>query len=154
MLFGWKKVSAKVHYFSTICVAAGAHFSAVWIVVANSWMQTPAGFKIVGSGVKARAVVTDFWAMMFNPSSVDRLTHVILGCWLTGLVSRRATPRWHRLPNVPYDDLYVGPYGHRRFFWYILVMEKQAKWEKMVPPFLGIFCWLSTNCEYGGLDDC
>lgn len=84
MLFGWKKVSAKMHYFSTICVAFGAHFSAVWIVVANSWMQTPAGFKIVGSGLKARAVVTDFWKMVFNPSSVDRLTHVILGCWLTG----------------------------------------------------------------------
>ncbi len=84
MLFGWKKVSPKMHYFSTICVALGAHFSAVWIVVANSWMQTPAGFKIVGSGLKARAVVTDFWAMVFNPSSVDRLVHVILGCWLAG----------------------------------------------------------------------
>jgi len=85
MLFGWKRVSAKVHYFSTICVAVGAHFSAVWIVVANSWMQTPAGYKIVGTGTKARAVVTDFWAMIFNPSSVDRLIHVIQGCWLTGL---------------------------------------------------------------------
>ncbi|MDN3507195.1 MAG: cytochrome ubiquinol oxidase subunit I [Simkaniaceae bacterium] len=85
MLFGWKKVSPKMHYFSTICVCAGAHFSAVWIVIANSWMQTPAGFKIIGTGEKARAVVTDFWAMMFNPSSVDRLVHVVLGCWLTGL---------------------------------------------------------------------
>ncbi len=85
MLFGWKRVSAKMHYFSTICVAVGAHFSAVWIVVANSWMQTPAGYKIVGTGTKARAVVTDFWAMIFNPSSVDRLVHVIQGCWLTGL---------------------------------------------------------------------
>jgi len=85
MLFGWKKVSPKMHYFSTICVAVGAHFSAVWIVVANSWMQTPQGFKIVGTGEKARAVVTDFWAMIFNPSSVDRLTHVLLGCWLAGI---------------------------------------------------------------------
>ncbi len=85
MLFGWKRVSAKMHYFSTICVCIGAHFSAVWIVVANSWMQTPAGYKIVGTGTKARAVVTDFWAMIFNPSSIDRLVHVIQGCWLTGL---------------------------------------------------------------------
>ncbi len=84
MLFGWKKVSAKIHYFSTICVCIGAHFSAIWIVVANSWMQTPAGFKIVGSGAKARAVVTDFWGMIFNPSSMDRLIHVVLGCWLAG----------------------------------------------------------------------
>lgn len=85
MLFGWDRVSAKMHYFSTICVCAGAHFSAVWIVIANSWMQTPRGFTIVGEGVNAKAVVTDFWAMVFNPSSVDRLVHVVLGCWLTGI---------------------------------------------------------------------
>lgn len=85
MLFGWDKVGPKMHYFSTICVAVGAHFSAVWIVVANSWMQTPTGFKIVGEGTKAKAIVTDFWAMIFNPSSIDRLTHVILGCWLAGI---------------------------------------------------------------------
>lgn len=85
MLFGWDRCSAKLHYFSTICVSLGAHFSAVWIVVANSWMQTPAGFKIVGEGVDAKAVVTDFWQMVFNPSSVDRLVHVVLGCWLSGI---------------------------------------------------------------------
>jgi cytochrome d ubiquinol oxidase subunit I len=85
MLFGWERCSAKLHYFSTVCVSLGAHFSAVWIVVANSWMQTPAGFKIVGEGVDAKAVVTDFWQMVLNPSSIDRLVHVILGCWLTGI---------------------------------------------------------------------
>ncbi len=85
MLFGWDRVKPGVHYFATICVACGAHFSAVWIVIANSWMQTPAGFKIVGEGTQARAVVTDWWKMIFNPSSVDRLVHVILGCWLTGV---------------------------------------------------------------------
>jgi cytochrome bd ubiquinol oxidase subunit I len=85
LLFGWERVSAKVHYLATILVTLGAHFSAVWIVVANSWMQTPAGFKIVGEGLEAKAVVTDFWQMVFNPSSIDRLVHVILGCWLSGV---------------------------------------------------------------------
>ncbi len=85
MLFGWQRVSPRMHYFSTICVSLGAHFSAVWIVVANSWMQTPAGFTIVGEGDSAKAVVTDFWRMVFNPSAVERLTHVVLGCWLTGI---------------------------------------------------------------------
>lgn len=85
MLFGWERVSARVHYLSTICVALGAHFSAIWIVVANSWMQTPTGYKIVGEGLEAKAIVTDFWQMVFNPSSVDRLVHVILGCWLSGI---------------------------------------------------------------------
>ena len=85
MLFGWERVSPKVHYLSTVLVSLGAHFSAIWIVVANSWMQTPAGFKIVGEGLQAKAVVTDFWQMVFNPSAVSRLTHVVLGCWLSGI---------------------------------------------------------------------
>lgn len=85
LLFGWDKVSAKMHYFSNIMVCFGAHFSAVWIVIANSWMQTPAGYKIVGEGENARAIVTNLWEMMFNPSSLDRLWHVIVGCWLAGI---------------------------------------------------------------------
>ncbi len=84
LLFGWNKVGPKLHFFATCMVCFGSHFSAVWIVVANSWMQTPAGYHIVGEGMKARAQIVDFWAMVFNPSSVDRLTHVILGCWLAG----------------------------------------------------------------------
>ena len=85
MLFGWDRVSEKVHYLATILVAFGAHFSAVWIVIANSWMQTPSGFKIIGEGNEARAVVTDWWQMIFNPSAPDRLTHIILGCWLSAI---------------------------------------------------------------------
>jgi cytochrome d ubiquinol oxidase subunit I len=84
VLFGWNKVSPKFHFFSTCMVALGAHFSAIWIIVANSWMQTPAGFHIVGEGLKARAEIVDFWAMVFNPSSVDRLTHSVIGAWLAG----------------------------------------------------------------------
>jgi len=84
LLFGWNRVSTKVHFFATIMVALGSMFSAIWIVVANSWQQTPAGFHIVGEGIKARAEVTDFWAMVFNPSSVDRLSHVLIGAFLAG----------------------------------------------------------------------
>lgn len=84
LVFGWDKVIPPMHFFSTIMVALGAMFSAIWIVVANSWMQTPVGFHIVGEGINARAEITDFWAMVFNPSSVDRLLHTISGCWLAG----------------------------------------------------------------------
>ncbi|MBS4166806.1 MULTISPECIES: cytochrome ubiquinol oxidase subunit I [unclassified Neochlamydia] len=84
LLFGWNRVSPRMHYFATWMVCLGAHFSAIWIVVANSWMQTPAGFVIEGEGIKARAVITDFWAMVFNPSSMTRLFHTIIGCWLAG----------------------------------------------------------------------
>lgn len=84
LLFGWDRVGPKMHFFSTLMVALGAHFSAVWIVVANSWMQTPAGYHIVGEGLTARAEIIDFWAMVFNPSSMVRLAHTIVGCWLAG----------------------------------------------------------------------
>ena len=84
LLFGWNKVGPKLHFFSTCMVCLGAHFSAVWIVVANSWQQTPAGYHIVGEGLRARAQVTDFWAMVLNPSTIDRLSHTLMGAWQAG----------------------------------------------------------------------
>ena len=82
LVFGWDRVSPKMHFFSTIMVALGAVFSSVWIVVANSWQQTPAGFHVVGEGMNARAEIVDFWAMVFNPSSVERLSHVLIGAFI------------------------------------------------------------------------
>ncbi|RKR85280.1 cytochrome bd-I ubiquinol oxidase subunit 1 apoprotein [Mucilaginibacter gracilis] len=84
LLFGWNKVKPGVHFFATIMVTLGSMFSAVWIVVANSWQQTPAGYHIVGTGMHARAEITDFWAMVFNPSSMARMEHVWLGSFLSG----------------------------------------------------------------------
>ena len=84
LLFGWNRVKPWVHFVSTLGVFLGSMFSAVWIVVANSWQQTPAGYHIVGTGLHARAEVTDFWEMVFNPSSVDRIIHVWQGAILAG----------------------------------------------------------------------
>nr|AOE07207.1 cytochrome D ubiquinol oxidase subunit I [uncultured bacterium] len=84
LLFGWNRVKPWVHLVATIGVFLGSMFSAVWIVVANSWQQTPAGYHIVGEGMNARAEITDFWAMVFNPSSVDRLTHTWFAAFLAG----------------------------------------------------------------------
>jgi cytochrome d ubiquinol oxidase subunit I len=84
LVFGWDKVKPRTHFIATIMVSLGSMFSAVWIVVANSWQQTPAGYHIVGEGLNARAEITDFWAMVFNPSSMDRLSHVVSGAWLAG----------------------------------------------------------------------
>jgi len=81
LLFGWDKVGPRMHMFSTVMVALGAHFSAVWIVVANSWMQTPAGFHVVQGALRSRAEIVDFWAMVFNPSAMIRLAHTVLGAW-------------------------------------------------------------------------
>ena len=84
LLFGWERVGPRLHFFSTLMVCLGAHFSAIWIVVANSWQQTPAGFHIVGHGLEARAEITDYWQMVFNPSSMDRLGHTLMGAWQAG----------------------------------------------------------------------
>jgi cytochrome d ubiquinol oxidase subunit I len=97
LLFGWDRVGPKIHFFSTCMVCLGAHFSAIWIVVANSWMQTPAGFHIVGEGLKARAEITDFWQMVFNPSSMDRLLHVLCGAWQAGSFLVVSVSAWYLL---------------------------------------------------------
>lgn len=97
LLFGWNRVSPRVHFFSTLMVWLGSMFSAVWIVVANSWQQTPAGYHIVGEGLEARAEITDFWAMVFNPSSVDRLSHVWIGSFLAGAFLVMSVNAWYIL---------------------------------------------------------
>src|ERR1700761_9444589 len=97
LIFGWNRVSRGVHFFSTIMVFLGSCFSAVWIVVANSWQQTPAGFHIVGQGMNARAQITDFWAMVFNPSSVDRMLHVWVGAILAGGFLVLSVNAWYLL---------------------------------------------------------
>jgi cytochrome bd ubiquinol oxidase subunit I len=88
LIFGWDKVSPRMHFFSALMVALGSIFSAIWIVVANSWQQTPAGFVIrdyaTPGGIAQRAEITDFWAVVFNPSSMDWLTHVLLGAFIVG----------------------------------------------------------------------
>jgi cytochrome d ubiquinol oxidase subunit I len=104
LLFGWEVLPPRVHFFSTLMVAFGAHFSAIWIVVANSWMQTPAGYHIVQGPNGPRAEITDFWALVFNPSSMTRLTHVVFGAWLAGAFLVMSVAAWYLLRHE-----------HRRF---------------------------------------
>ena len=82
LLFGEKRVSRRTHWFATLMVALGATLSAFWIVAANSWQQTPAGFHIL----HGRAELTDFWAAVFNPSTPLRFLHAVLGSWVTAAV--------------------------------------------------------------------
>ncbi len=97
LVFGWNRVSPRMHFFATCMVALGATLSAAWIVVANSWQQTPAGFHIVGEGLKARAEITDFWAMVFNPSSVIRLTHTVIGAYVLAAFFVMGVSAWYLL---------------------------------------------------------
>ena len=79
MLFGWKRVSPKLHFFSTCMVALGTLFSTFWILAANSWMQTPQGHEIVDG----MFVPVDWMAIIFNPSFPYRLAHMVLAAFIT-----------------------------------------------------------------------
>ncbi len=103
LLFGWDRVGPKTHFFSTCMVAFGAHFSAVWIIVANSWQQTPAGFHLVTHAGITRAEITDFWAMVFNPSSMDRLIHTVCGAWQAGAWMVVSVSAWYLLKGKHLD---------------------------------------------------
>ncbi|HOD82570.1 MAG: Cytochrome bd-I ubiquinol oxidase subunit 1 [Planctomycetes bacterium ADurb.Bin126] len=80
LIFGWGRVSRKTTWFASLMVAVGATLSAFWIIVANSWMQTPAGFKIANG----RAELVDFWAAAFNPSTLPRYLHTVDAALITG----------------------------------------------------------------------
>src|SRR5438445_1136859 len=79
MLFGWNKVSHRTHFFATCVVAIGTLISSFWIIAANSWMQTPAGYALQNDVF----VPTDWWAIIFNPSFPYRLVHMVLAAFIT-----------------------------------------------------------------------
>jgi cytochrome d ubiquinol oxidase subunit I len=125
LVFGWDKVSVGFHFFATCMVALGSIFSSIWIVVANSWQQTPAGSHIVpilqrtlgedglpvfdaaGKAIMEpwifdgqpmmRAEIIDFWAVVFNPSTAHRLSHVLLGCFIMGSFFIMSISAWYLL---------------------------------------------------------
>ncbi|HRK64907.1 MAG TPA: cytochrome ubiquinol oxidase subunit I [Terricaulis sp.] len=80
MLFGWKRVGPKLHFFSTCMVAIGTLISAFWILAANSWMQTPQGWEWAADGTMA---ATNFWDVVFTPSMPSRFAHMVLAAFLT-----------------------------------------------------------------------
>ncbi len=101
MLFGWDRVSRGFHFFATTMVGLGSIFSSIWITVANSWQQTPAGFRIaeriVDGVVLRRAEIVDYWAMIFNPSTLHRLFHVWIGAFLVGAFFVMSISAWYLL---------------------------------------------------------
>ena len=107
LVFAWDRVSARMHFFATLMVALGSIFSAIWIIVAISWQQTPAGFVIrdfaTPAGIVKRAEITDFWSVVFNPSAMDRLVHVILGALILGSFFVLSISAYYLLKNRHLD---------------------------------------------------
>jgi len=90
LVFGRSRVKPKTYRLSAVLVFVGAHLSGLWIIMANSWMQTPAGFRMESG----RAVLDDFFKAAFNPSTVVRFVHTIIGGWLTGALVAMAVAAW------------------------------------------------------------
>ncbi len=94
MLFGMNRVGRGLHMFATAMVAFGTFLSAFWILSANSWMQTPAGYAVNAAG---QFVPVDWWAIVFNPSFPYRLVHMLLAAYLTTAFVVGAVGAWHLL---------------------------------------------------------
>lgn len=90
LLLGRNKISSFVRWFAALMVWLGATLSAFWIIVANSWMQTPAGFHIANG----RAELVDFWAAVFNPSTLPRYFHTITSAWVCGSFLMMSISAW------------------------------------------------------------
>lgn len=97
VIFGRKKVSPKFYLVSAWLVFFGSCLSALWILIANSWMQTPAGAELVADGSKA--VITDFFAAAFNPSTLPRYTHTVLAALALGSFVAIAMSAWYMHKN-------------------------------------------------------
>ncbi|MFA4964678.1 MAG: cytochrome ubiquinol oxidase subunit I [Thermoleophilia bacterium] len=93
LLFGRKKVSRGLYYAASWLVLIGTVLSALWILIANSWQQTPAGYRIEGG----RAVLTDFWAAALNPSTAPRFVHTVTGAVITGCFVVASICAWYLL---------------------------------------------------------
>ncbi len=93
VLFGRKRVSAGFYLVSTWLVWLGSCLSALWILIANSWMQTPAGAELSADGSKA--VITDFFEAAFNSSLAARYSHVIMALIIMGAFVTMAVAAWY-----------------------------------------------------------
>ena len=101
LLFGRKRVSAKFYLVSAWLVWLGSCLSALWILIANSWMQTPAGAELAADGSKA--VITDFFAAAFNPSLLARYSHVVVALLIMGAFVAMAVAAWYLLKGRHQD---------------------------------------------------
>jgi len=95
MFFGWDKVSKKMHLLSTWLVAIGSNLSALWILVANGWMQNPVGMKF--NPDTARNEMVDFWEVLFNPNAYSKFLHTVSSGYVLASLFVIAVSSWYIL---------------------------------------------------------
>lgn len=95
MFFGWEKVSNRTHLVATWMTGIGAAISAIWILVANSWMQHPVGMEFNPDTVRHEMV--DFWALVLNPVAISKFFHSVFSGWMTGAIFAIGVSCWYLL---------------------------------------------------------
>jgi len=107
MLFGRGRVPKGVHFFATAMVALGTVISAFWILSANSFMQTPTGYRVAEDGVLH---VEDWWQVIFNPSFPYRFAHMVAAAYLTTALVVAGIGAWYilRERSVPHGKIMLG----------------------------------------------
>lgn len=98
MFFGWNKVSKRFHLLSTWLVAIGANLSALWILVANAWMQYPVGVKF--NPASARNEMVSFWEVLFSPVAVHKFLHTVSSGYVTAAIFVIGVSAWFLLKNT------------------------------------------------------
>jgi len=97
MFFGWNKVSKKFHLLSTWLVAIGSNLSALWILVANAWMQNPVGMKF--NPDTARNEMVNFWEVLFSPVAINKFLHTISSGYVLASIFVIGVSAWYLLKN-------------------------------------------------------
>ncbi|MCM1136978.1 MAG: cytochrome ubiquinol oxidase subunit I [Muribaculum sp.] len=97
MFFGWKKVSPGFHLTATWLTALGASISALWILVANAWMQYPVGMEFDPS--QMRNVMDDFWAVALSPVAIHKFFHAVFNGWVLASVFVCGVSAWYLMKN-------------------------------------------------------
>ena len=95
MFFGWERVGKRTHLAVTWLTGIGAAISAVWILIANSWMQNPVGMEFNPDTVRHEMV--DFWALVFNPIAISKFFHSVFSGWMTGAIFVIGISSWYLL---------------------------------------------------------
>ena len=90
MLFGWKRVGEKLHFFATCMVSLGTIISMFWILSSNSWMHTPQGYDILDG----RVIPVDWFKVVFNPSFPYRLSHMAVASFLSTALFVASSAAW------------------------------------------------------------
>ncbi len=110
MFFGWEKVSKRFHLTSTWLTVLGATVSALWILIANSWMQYPVGMQF--DPETARNVMDDFWALVLSPVAINKFFHAVSAGWVLGGLFVVGVSAWYLLkkrePFLAKQSIKVG----------------------------------------------